>query len=56
VAQQLELGHYLRLDGVKKVWAQQTALLVDALEAILARFTWMEECAGPQFILRKFLR
>jgi ribonuclease-3 len=49
VAQQLELGHYLRLGrGEEKSGGRsKTALLVDALEAIRRRSTWMAEWNRP---------
>jgi ribonuclease-3 len=58
VAQQLELGHYLRLGrGEEKSGGRsKTALLVDALEAILAAI-YLDGGMEParEFILRKIL-
>jgi ribonuclease III len=58
VAQQLELGHYLRLGrGEEKSGGRcKTALLVDALEAVLAAI-YLDGGMGParEFILREIL-
>src|SRR5271168_754263 len=58
VAQQLELGHYLRLGrGEEKSGGRsKTALLVDALEAVLAAM-YLDGGMEPvrQFILREIL-